>query len=97
MRSFTAALVFVGLGPAAAQKTFPSRNITMIVPFAAGGTSDVIARLNAGSRKASEDPAYRTRLSELSAVIASGQEFDPAYVAALVPCEVDKYRKCLSE
>jgi tripartite-type tricarboxylate transporter receptor subunit TctC len=57
----------------------------------------VIARLNEGLRKASEDPAYRKRLSELSAVIASGQEFDPAYVAALIPREVDKYRKLLSE
>jgi tripartite-type tricarboxylate transporter receptor subunit TctC len=57
----------------------------------------VIARLNEGLRKASEEPAYRKRLSELSAVIASGEEFDPAYVAALVPREVDKYRKLLSE
>lgn len=31
--------------PAAAQEPFPSRPITMIVPFAAGGSSDVIARL----------------------------------------------------
>ncbi len=57
----------------------------------------IIARLNAALRKASEEPAYRKRLSELSAVVASGEEFDPAYVAALVPREVDKYRKLLSE
>ncbi|MFM8991263.1 MAG: hypothetical protein ACKOUS_16965 [Alphaproteobacteria bacterium] len=31
--------------PALAQEAFPARSITMIVPFAAGGTSDVIARL----------------------------------------------------
>ena len=31
--------------PVAAQEAFPSRPITMIVPFAAGGTSYVIARL----------------------------------------------------
>ncbi|MGL4637535.1 MAG: tripartite tricarboxylate transporter substrate-binding protein [Beijerinckiaceae bacterium] len=30
---------------AQAQETFPNRPITMIVPFAAGGTSDVIARI----------------------------------------------------
>ena len=31
--------------PVCAQDTYPSRQITMIVPFAAGGTSDVIARI----------------------------------------------------
>ena len=36
----------LALSPAAqAQETFPSRQITVIVPFAAGGPSDVIARI----------------------------------------------------
>ncbi len=35
------------IASAAAQDTFPSRAITMIVPFAAGGTSDIIARITA--------------------------------------------------
>lgn len=33
--------------PVAAQDVYPSRAITMIVPFAAGGTSDIIARITA--------------------------------------------------
>ena len=57
----------------------------------------VVARLNEALRKASEDPAYRRRLSELSAVIASGEEFDPAHVDALVPREVEKYRRLLRD
>ena len=57
----------------------------------------IVARLNEALRKASEDPAYRKRLSELSAVVATGQEFDPPYVEALVPREVEKYRKLLSD
>src|SRR4051812_6931693 len=39
----TAALV-AGAAPAAAQ-TYPSRPITMIIPFAAGGPQDVLGRL----------------------------------------------------
>lgn len=57
----------------------------------------IVARLNEALRKASEDPAYRKRLSDLSAVVAAGQEFDPLYVTALVPREVEKYRKLLSD
>ncbi|MGL4242014.1 MAG: tripartite tricarboxylate transporter substrate-binding protein [Beijerinckiaceae bacterium] len=34
-------------GPASAQEAYPSRQITMIIPFAPGGTSDVIARIAA--------------------------------------------------
>lgn len=48
IRPLTAALVFAALpGLCPAQDAYPSRPITLIVPFAAGGTSDVIARLAA--------------------------------------------------
>lgn len=40
---FTAALM--AMNPAHAQESYPARPVTMIVPFAAGGSSDVIARL----------------------------------------------------
>src|SRR6202012_3921840 len=37
-----AALVFAG--PAARAQTYPSKQITLIIPFAAGGSNDIIAR-----------------------------------------------------
>jgi len=37
------------LGHAAAQTDYPARTITMIVPFAAGGPTDTVARLVAES------------------------------------------------
>lgn len=45
---FAVGTIVMSLGaPAMAQDAYPSRQITMIVPFAAGGTSDVIARIAA--------------------------------------------------
>jgi len=42
---FASAVAFISIAGAAAAQNYPSRTITMIVPFAAGGPSDAIARL----------------------------------------------------
>ena len=39
------AVIAFGTGPSAAEEHFPSRPITIIVPFAAGGATDVLPRL----------------------------------------------------
>ncbi|QCK88921.1 tripartite tricarboxylate transporter substrate binding protein BugD [Phreatobacter aquaticus] len=60
-----AALVVACLSPAAfAEESYPARPVTMVVPFAAGGTSDVIARVvaeelsrNLGQRVVTENVA----------------------------------------
>ncbi|WP_346360100.1 tripartite tricarboxylate transporter substrate-binding protein [Bosea sp. (in: a-proteobacteria)] len=44
-RGALAGLALLGLGTAAPAQSFPTKPITLIVPFAAGGPSDVIARL----------------------------------------------------
>lgn len=50
-RNLASLLVALSLGaigfaaPASAQETFPNRTVTIVVAFAAGGTSDIIARL----------------------------------------------------
>jgi tripartite-type tricarboxylate transporter receptor subunit TctC len=47
--SITLAVLALFLGPAGAQTDYPNRVITMLVPFAAGGPTDVVARLLAES------------------------------------------------
>jgi tripartite-type tricarboxylate transporter receptor subunit TctC len=39
------ALLMLGSSQVPAQQSFPSRNITMVVPFAAGGPTDIVARI----------------------------------------------------
>ena len=46
-------------GPASAQDNFPNRTITIVVAFAAGGTSDIIARL-LGQEDVANIPARRS-------------------------------------
>lgn len=40
-----AAGVMAGLGPAAARAAWPARTVTVVVPFAAGGTTDIVGRI----------------------------------------------------
>src|SRR3954468_8620690 len=46
--ALTALVGLAGFGPRAEAQTYPTRTITMIVPFAAGGPTDVIARIVTG-------------------------------------------------
>jgi tripartite-type tricarboxylate transporter receptor subunit TctC len=45
MRALIAGLLVLASAPAHAEQAFPSRQITIVVPFAAGGPSDAMARL----------------------------------------------------
>jgi len=49
----TTAFAFAALGPADAQASYPERPITMVVPFPAGGSTDLVARVVA--EKMSQD------------------------------------------
>src|SRR5207302_4745285 len=48
-----AAIAVLALGSAAAAQNFPSRPITIVVPFSAGGPSDAMARILAERMKVS--------------------------------------------
>ena len=57
----------------------------------------VLSKLTAALRKASENPEYRKRIGDLSAVVATPNEQETAFVTGLVTQEVEKYRKLLAE
>ena len=43
--TLAAALVFAAAAPAHAQEAWPQRPVTIVVPFAAGGSADLLARI----------------------------------------------------
>ena len=57
----------------------------------------VIAKLNAALRTALASPKLQGRFKELSSVVPAADEMTPAFVAALVPGEIEKYRVLLSD
>jgi len=59
--------------PVIAQSEYPTRAITLIVPFAAGGPTDVVARIAAGD--------YRALLDRIKAGFASART---SYLAAML-------------
>ncbi len=57
----------------------------------------IIAKLNGALRTALASPNLQGRFKELSSVVPSPDEMTPAFVAALVPGEIEKYRVLLSD
>lgn len=66
--------------------------------FAPAGTpAPIIAKLNEALRAAVTSETMQTRLLELSALPASGDELSSDYVHQLVPKEIEKYRMLLGK
>lgn len=57
----------------------------------------IIARLNAALRIAVASDSLQKRMDDLGSIPAAGEELSPAYVSALVPREVGKFRKLLGD
>jgi tripartite-type tricarboxylate transporter receptor subunit TctC len=74
MRSLAAALALALLCPSAQAQTYPARPITMIVPFAAGGPTDRIARIVAeGMRPSLGQPIVVEDVTGASGTIGVGR------------------------
>jgi tripartite-type tricarboxylate transporter receptor subunit TctC len=66
--------------------------------FAPKGTPpDIIARLNAVMRASVASPDYQKRLGDLGSMPADDAEMAPAYLAAFVPQEIERFRKMLGD
>lgn len=66
--------------------------------FAPKGTPQpVIAKLNAALRAAVANEAFAKRMDDLGSLPATSEEMSPEYVRALVPAEIEKFRKLLAE
>jgi tripartite-type tricarboxylate transporter receptor subunit TctC len=77
------ALIAAGLSPLSAQGSFPSRPVTLIVPFAAGGSTDVIARVVA--------EAMRAELGQTIVIDNRGGAGGSLGTAAIAKAEPDGY------
>jgi tripartite-type tricarboxylate transporter receptor subunit TctC len=66
--------------------------------FVPKGTSEaVIAKLNDTARKALATEAVTKRFADLSSVVPSAEEQTQAFIAKLVPDEIEKFRKLLEK
>ena len=57
----------------------------------------IITRLNAALRAAVASDSLQKRMDDLGSIPAAGDELSPAYVSALVPREIEKFRKLLGD
>jgi tripartite-type tricarboxylate transporter receptor subunit TctC len=66
--------------------------------FAPKGTpAPIVEKLNAAMRAAVANPDYQKRLDDLGSVPAGDAEMAPAYLAAFVPQEIERFRKMLGD
>jgi hypothetical protein len=89
------ATVAVALGAIAdvQAQDYPSRPITMIVPFAAGGPTDTLGRIMAEGMRPSlgQTVIVRKRLTDLGQVIATPEQQTPAALGAFQKAEIEKW------
>ena len=57
----------------------------------------VIAKLNAALKTALASPNLQDRFKTLSSVVPTAEEVTPAFVAKMVPAEIEKYRLLLQD
>lgn len=71
-RKVLIALALAAAAPAVAQEAFPTKSLTLMVPFAAGGSTDLVSRLTAdGLAKALGQPVVVENVTGAGGTIAS--------------------------
>lgn len=66
--------------------------------FVPKGTPEpIVARLNEALRTALASPALQSRFKDLSSVVPNQDEMAPAFVASMLPGEIEKYRLLLQD
>ncbi len=69
-------------------QTYPSRPVTMIVPYPPGGLIDLVARINQALNRVTADPQIRERLIGRGATVIQGS---PEDFFAFVKAEIEKW------
>jgi tripartite-type tricarboxylate transporter receptor subunit TctC len=83
--------------PTAAEAGLPQFEISgWYALFAPKNTpAPIVAKLNAAMRTAVANPDYQKRLDDLGSSPADDAEMAPAYLAAFVPQEIERFKKML--
>ena len=95
VRGFIAAAcaAIVGLGAMPALAQYPSKQITLVVPFAAGGSNDIVARAIGKGNGTQEGPGCIIMLAATGRG-ESRSEGNACFISAVLMCACGRKKPC---